>query len=235
MQVTGSTDHSRDTVLVHTVNNRDKLLSASSSTHFKKDSFIFQAGTTDNNIYILKKGLIKLFRLSPEGRELMQWFIFPEEIFGLAEFPALGHRSVYAQCCEDSEVAVLSQNKFKQFLITSPELAIQVIEQLSTRLKIVGDTLLNITSDDVRSRIIKLLLRLSMRFGKECKEGVLLDVHLTHKELADMVGTCRQTMTTILSQLKKENHIKLQGRKIVVPSIIVLEQMVNPVPYVVRS
>ena len=226
MQVKGSTYKTRCTAPVQTDDSCSKLFPAS-STQFKKDSYIFQAGTIDNNIYVLKKGLVKLFRLSPAGRELMQWFIFPGEIFGLAEIPAPGYRTVYAQCCEDSEIKILSQKKFKQSLVNSPGLAIQVIEQLSTRLKVVGDTLLNFTSDDVKSRIIKLLLRLSMRFGVECKDGTLLNVTLTHKELADMVGTCRQTMTTILNQLKKENLIKLQDRKIVVSSLTTLEYQVT--------
>lgn len=66
-----------------------------------------------------------------------------------------------------------------------------------------------------------------MRFGIECQEGILLDINLTHKELADMVGTCRQTMTTVLNQLRKENHINLLNRKIVIPSMNRLEFLIE--------
>ncbi|GMR05459.1 MAG: Crp/Fnr family transcriptional regulator [Gammaproteobacteria bacterium] len=203
-------------------------ISAITSSMYKKGAFVFQAGTPGKNIYLLNKGRIKLYRLSPTGKEITQWFCFPGEVFGLAELPSNKQRSIYAQCCENCEVTTIPLNQFKNLLATSPEIAIQVIEQLSLRLKIVGNTLLNVTADDSRSRIIKLLIRLSKRFGVECNNGILIDVVLTHKELADMVGTCRQTVTTMIGDLKRDGYIEYVNHLIVIHSMSAFEALTIP-------
>ena len=190
-----------------------------SSLHtYKKDAFVFQAGTVKKHFFLLLNGRIKLFRVSPAGKEVTQWFCFPGEAFGLSELQATDQQTIYAQCCEKSEVLAIPLNKFNHFIKQSPDIALQIIEQLSMRLKIAGDTLLNFTSDDVKTRLIKLLMRLNMRFGVSYQKGVLIDVILTHKEIADMIGTCRQTVTTALGELKDSGDIKIIDHHFYIPS-----------------
>lgn len=196
-------------------------------TQFQKGDFVFQAGAPGKNIYLLNKGRIKLYRLAPAGKKVTQWFCFPGEVFGLAELPSKKERTIYAQCCESCEVSEIPLNKFKELLSSSPDIALQVIEQLSMRLKIVGDTLLNFTADDSRSRIIKLLVRLNTRFGVTRNNMRLIDVALTHKELADMIGSCRQTVTTVLGDLKREGKIEFVNHRISFRSPAVLEVLID--------
>ncbi len=155
------------------------------------------------------RGRVKLYRVSSHGNEVTQWFCFPGEAFGLSELQSINKQTIYAQCCEHSEVLAIPLSKFTTFIKQSPDIALKIIEQLSVRLKIAGDTLLNMASDDVKTRLIKLIMRLNMRFGIEYREGILINVSLTHKEIADMIGTCRQTVTTALGELKKSGYIKI--------------------------
>lgn len=194
---------------------------------FKKNEYVFQASTPKKYFYILVSGRVKLCRVSSAGREVTQWFCFPGEIFGLSEIHQTHQHAIYAQCCETCEVYAISFNQFKEFISQSPELALKVIEQLSERLKVVGDSLLDITSDCVRTRLIKLLIRLNMSFGISYKKGVLIDVKLTHKELSDMVGTCRQSITTAIGGLKSEGYIKMIDNHIYIPSTVKLENLID--------
>lgn len=208
---------------------KEKLKSYSINHLFNKDDFVFQASTPKKYFYILLSGRVKLYRVSSVGKEVTQWFCFPGEVFGIADVLPVqtGPESVYAQCCEASEVVAIPLSQFNEFITHSPDLAIQIIEQLSIRLKIVGDTLLNFTSDNVKTRLVKLITRLSMRFGVEYKKGVLINVVLTHKEIADMMGTCRQSVTTALGELKSDGYIKIIEQQIFVPSVLKFEKLVD--------
>ncbi len=203
----------------------NKFKDYSTTTTYKKNQFVFQAGAIKKKFFLLLNGRVKLYRVSPHGKEVTQWFCFPGEAFGLSELKASVQQSIYAQCCEQSDVLIIPLNKFNQFIKQSPDIALQIIEQLSIRLKITGDTLLNLTSDDVKTRLIKLFIRLKMRFGIEYNKGVLIDVAITHKEIADMIGACRQTVTTVLGELKDAGDIKIIKHYFFIPSQSNLEKL----------
>lgn len=205
----------------------DKIKSYSTVHTFNKGEYVFQESTAKNYFYILVSGRVKLCRVSSVGREVIQWFCFPGEIFGLAEISETNQHAIYAQCCESCEIYVIPISQLQEFISHSPEIAMKVIEQLSVRLKVLGDSLLNFTSDCVRTRLIKLLTRLSMRFGVKYKKGVLINVKLTHKEISDMVGTCRQSVTTALGELKSEGYIRIIDNLLYIPSIVKLEKLID--------
>jgi len=200
---------------------------SASKNQYRKNDFVFQAGEQKNNIYLLTQGRIKLFRLSSSGREVVQWFCFPDEFFGLSEIQQQGGLNVYAQCCEDSEVLSLSMKQFLRHLDSCPKMALRIIEQLTSRLNVVGDMLLNFTADSAELRLLKLLLRLSLQFGEPLNGGMRLVIKLTHKEISNMVGTCRQTVTTVLGHLRKRNYIDVIGSEIYIPSLERLEQLID--------
>lgn len=204
-----------------------RFKSQSTSLILNKGDFVFQASTHKKYFYILLSGRVKLCRVSSAGREVTQWFCFPGEIFGLAELPRSNHQTIYAQCCEKSEILAIPLSQFNNFIKHSPENAIKIIEQLSVRLKIVGESLLNFTSDDVKTRLIKLLTRLNMRFGISHENGILISVTLTHKEMSDMIGACRQSVTTALGELKTDGYIELINSNLFIPSIEKFEKLTN--------
>lgn len=217
--------HAHNSLITIDKKSLDKFKSYSSLHAFKKDDYVFQAGSIKKNFYLLLNGRVKLYRVSSIGKEVTQWFCFPGEAFGLSELKSTDHQSIYAQCCEKSDVLAIPLVKFNDFIKLSPEIALKIIEQLSIRLKITGDTLLNLTSDDVKTRLIKLLMRLNMRFGVEHKKGILIDITITHKEIADMIGACRQSVTTALGELKDSGDIKIINHFFYIPSPIKFERL----------
>lgn len=206
-------------------NSLEKFKAYSTLHSYNKGEYVFQAGSVKKNFYLLLSGRIKLFRMSSHGREVTQWFCFPGEAFGLSELQSSNQQSVNALCSDKSEVLSVPLNQFSTFIQQSPEIALQIIKQLSMRLKVVGDTLLNYTSDDVKTRLIKLLIRLNMRYGVEFKNGMLINVVLTHKEISDMIGACRQTVTTVLGELKESGDIEIIDQHLFIPSPDTFERL----------
>jgi len=190
----------------------DRLLALARTRHYRRHEYVFRCGGPGNNVYMLRKGRVKICQISPVGREMIQWFCFPGEVFGLAEVPRGGPREVFAEACTDTEVLSVSREDFRGFLATSPAAAMLVIDLLACRLRALGDMLNNLTSDDVSSRVIKLLTRLSARYGRRTADtGILLDIHLTHQEMADMIGTCRQTVTSELGKLRQQGVLRMEN------------------------
>ncbi|MDH5182187.1 MAG: Crp/Fnr family transcriptional regulator [Gammaproteobacteria bacterium] len=207
------------------------LSSIANRLHLGRNDFVFHANSPGKNVYALLEGRIKLFRVSHSGRELIQWFCFPGEVFGFAEIPHNGERGIYAQCCSDAVVLSIPERDFRHFIDTHPTFAIMVIEQLTLRLRTVGDMLLNLTSDDAGMRIKKLLVRLCARFGHWQGDIIVLDVSLTHQELADMSGTCRQTVTSVLNTLKRKGILQIERQRILILQPALFDESVEATPY----
>lgn len=188
------------------------------TTHFSRNELIFHAGAPGRNVYFLQKGRVKIYQPSLNGKEVILWFCFPGDMFGLAEVAQGGGRIVNAVACEKSEVLTVSQNQFADFMQGHPAAALLVMQVLSCRLRTLGEVIVNLVNDDVRTRIMKLVLRLSARQGQPQGQHIHLDLPLTHQEIADMVGTTRQTVTSVLSELKRQGLMSLENRRIQIES-----------------
>ncbi len=192
--------------------DRDALISIGTMVRVKKNSLIFWAGGPSEYVYIILSGRAKIYELSPQGKEVIMWFCSSGELFGLAEVWRGTHRGVYAQACGTVELIRFERKRFQQHLMDHPTMAMQVIDILSGRVRILGDMLLGLTSTEVSSRLTKLLARLFQRYGRQRDERIYIDIPLTHQEMADMIGCCRQTVTTTLGVLKRTHGLTSDRR-----------------------
>lgn len=205
--------------------DRASLLHRAQRRVIGDNGFVFQAGSPGSSIHILVRGRVKIYGLSSLGKAVILWFCFPGEIFGLAEMPRGGRREVYAQACGECEVASVPQQEFKEFLVQHPSTAMLVIELLACRLRTLGDMLINLTADDVTTRLVKLLLRLAARYGRPGDDHLRLDIALTHQEISDMIGATRQTVTAALNDLKRRGILEIQNHRICIPNREALERL----------
>ncbi|MDA8109335.1 MAG: Crp/Fnr family transcriptional regulator [Betaproteobacteria bacterium] len=192
---------------------------------FSRGEYVFRAGAPGNNVYFLRSGKVKIYQLSPAGRAVILWFCFEGEIFGLAEVARGGGRVVSAQACDASEVIAAPQDKFREFLLSHPRSALLCMEVLASRMRILGEIFVNLVSDDVNTRLAKLILRLGARYGRRIGKDIVLNIPLTHQEIADMVGTTRQTVTSSLNALKRQGVLSIDNHLIRIESQEVLNEL----------
>lgn len=204
------------------------LVQAGQRKLFAKNEFIFKAGNPGRHVYFLQQGRVKICQPAPEGKDAILWFCFAGDMFGMAEVAQGGERIVHAQACEASEVLVLSQTELTDYLETHSAAALLIMHVLAGRLRALGDVIVNLINDDAQTRIIKLILRLATRHGVRVGQDIHLDVRLTHQEIADMVGTTRQTVTSVLSQLQRQGLVRLENRRIRIDSMELLDSMTSP-------
>ena len=203
------------------------LLAIATVQHYGKGDFVFRAGAPGSNVYFLRSGKVKICQTSPLGREVILWFCFAGEIFGLAEVARGGGRVVSAQACEQSNMFAVSHEQFRSFLVGHPEAALLSMQVLSSRLRILGEMFVNLVADDVNTRIAKLILRLSARYGTRVGKEIFLNIPLTHQEIADMIGTSRQTVTSALSALKRRGVLSIDNHRI----YIECEELLNVISH----
>ena len=203
------------------------LFSLGKTQRYPKGDFIFHAGSAGSHVYFLRQGRVKIYQLSPVGREVILWFCFTGEMFGLAEVGRGEERVVNAQACEDSETLCIPKEQFNAFLESHPKIALLIMHVLSCRLRVLGEVLVNLASDDVNTRLAKLILRLGARYGKRVGTEIHLDIHLTHQEMADMIGATRQTVTSALGHLKRQGILSMGNRRILIESEELLNELTH--------
>ena len=190
------------------------LLDCSQCLNLNPRDQLFRAGDRSDSVYVVAKGCIRLFRISPAGRETILWFNFPGEIFGIAELLSGNERQVYAAANEPSQVYSISRKDFADFLSRHPEAAMKAIGILSARVRTLGQMLVGLASDTVEARIVKLLMRLAaISSGNQCSaeshtDEMCVNVKLTHQDIANMVGSSRQTVSSILANLRKQGVLR---------------------------
>lgn len=194
--------------------DRKKLYSLGKKQNFQKDEFIFCAPEGDRQVHILLSGHAKIFHASPAGKEIILWFCLPGEVFGLAETLCHQPRKAFAQACNNISVISLSDKDFKQFICESPSASTLVMQLLATRLRLLSESLLSIATEDAESRLNSILVRLACCYGEKIGSDTAINFPITHQEIADMIGASRQTVTSLLNQMKKKGLIYSDKHKI---------------------
>jgi CRP-like cAMP-binding protein len=196
------------------------LLKCSRRQDLKAREHLFHAGDRSNDVYIVAGGCIRLFQISSTGKETILWFSFPGEIFGMAELWRGNGRQIHASANEATQVYSISRKDFTNFLGAHPEAAMKAIGILSARVRAFGYVLVGLASDNVKTRIARLLMRLAAASsGTRCCAGsgegeLCVNVRLTHQDIANLIGASRQTVTTTLVHLRKQGVVRMVNHHI---------------------
>lgn len=198
--------------------DRADLEGASRELVLRRGEPVFRAGEPGRGVFVLRRGRVKVSQRSGAGREVILWFCGEGEIFGMAEATRGGVRVVNADASEDAVVWSLTTSAFRKFVTQHPSAALLALESFAVRLRDLSGTLVNIVSDDVRLRVVKVILRLGARYGTRRNDRVQVAIPLTHQEIADMIGTTRQTVTGVLNELKRAGVLAFNRHRIQIAS-----------------
>jgi CRP-like cAMP-binding protein len=196
------------------------LLKCSRRLDLKSRDHLFRAGDRSNDVYIVAGGCIRLFQVSPTGKETILWFSFPGEIFGMAELWRGSDRQIYAVANEATQVYSIRRKDFTNFLGKHPEAAMKAISILSARVRALGHALVGLASDNVETRIARLLVRFAaVSSGTRCcagstKDELCVNVRLTHQDIANLIGASRQTVSSTMAHLRKIGAVRTVNQHI---------------------
>ncbi|AJQ29775.1 MULTISPECIES: Crp/Fnr family transcriptional regulator [Pelosinus] len=195
---------------------------------FRKGMIIFLEGDTGEGFHYVKSGKVKVLRTSDDGREHIIKILGAGEIF--AEVLMFNNRPypATAVAVEPSCIGMIRNIDLEQLVLTNNELALQLIKALSQRLIYAQQKIKNLALNDVMSRTVEVLLRLSQEQGDIKDNGVIeLALDLSRQDLANLVGTTRETVTRTLSSLKKDKFIDFDGQKIRILDVEYLRRLIS--------
>ncbi|ANU10884.1 cAMP-binding protein [Planococcus antarcticus DSM 14505] len=180
----------------------------STMTPVKKGTQILIPEQPLDVLFFLKKGQVRLYRMTPKGKQFTTDILVDGNVFGETESFMLTDKQTYAEAMTDCYLCTMDKGKFESFIRTTPDVSIKLIQILSDRLKETYDLSEKIALGDVRYRTLFLLLKMSEKSGKRDKEWQSIAMKITHEDIATMVGSSRETISLLMSKLKKEGLLK---------------------------
>lgn len=195
---------------------------------YPKGSLLFVEGEQPRGVFIICSGKVKLTTSSTEGRTLIVKIAEEGEVLG-ASASILGKTyEVSAETIEPSQVNFIKRDDFMKFLNTSAEACMHTAQQLSEKYHSAQREIRTLgLAQTTSEKLAKLLLDWCERGGETTPKGVRLKVLLTHEEIAQMIGTTRETVTRLLSDFKRKKIIEVKGSTLLVMQKDSLEELVT--------
>ncbi|MGE5416692.1 MAG: Crp/Fnr family transcriptional regulator [Acidobacteriota bacterium] len=193
-----------------------KVESKSNERIYPKGTTIFVEGQDTDGIYIVTSGLIKIVKLSKDGREKTLAILGEGEILGEMALFEQNSRSAAAETLEQTTVAVISKVDFEMLIDQIPHLGRKVISILGERLREADQQIKDLLFLNARSRVICNLVQLAEKHAKLEKGQMKVSLKLTHAELANLIGVSRETATKIITDLQDTGLITIERKQIVV-------------------
>lgn len=173
-----------------------------------------------DGVFIVKTGRVKLVQATPDGRRVTIDILEPGDLFGeLSGDGGNSHGEAVAEALEDALICRLSRAQFETLLRLKPDLALRVVEVVDQRRSRVETRLRDVMLYDVPTRLARLLLQLGEQHGIMTRDGIRLDLRLTHEELASLIGSTRETVSAILSEFRTRGLVRYQPREPMVLSV----------------
>jgi len=188
-----------------------------------KNTLIQTPETAREGLYFLKEGKLRLYKLNDNGKQFTLGILTRGNIFGELDSFSFGTRGVYIETMESSLVCTMSEPQFERLMINRPQLALKFLKALSDRLKEREEQLEQLALHGLRERLLHLLTTLSAKFGVIQEGYALIDLPLSHQEIANMLGASREAVSGVMSELAKEGVVKT-SRLSVQLAVTVLEE-----------
>lgn len=200
--------------------------------HIKKGAIIFYEGDQPERLYFIKKGFVKLYHLSKDGKSTVIYLYGPGAMLGLRALTSkdrcLKHN---AEAITDVEVTTISRNDYLEIISKDPIFLVDLLDLFIERLNQTEKKLEGFITTDATSRIASFLLDLTLRFGKiasvKNKHKIIIPIPLTHQLIAEFVGSVRETVTDSLHLLEKKEILKIKKGEITILDLQKLSKYIS--------
>ncbi len=194
--------------------DKKELREISHMTSYRKHEPIYFPGQPSNAVYLLKQGRIKIAQVNEKGQEAILSLLEPGEIFGEVEALSGMSRKTLVQALEPVLVCEISRENFEHFLERCPRVGICILKTIGGRLQRIETKFSDMAFHSAPARLAKLLLQLAESMGEEDQGIIRLKVRLTHQNLANLIGTSRETVSALLGQFQRQGILNQDRRQI---------------------
>jgi CRP/FNR family transcriptional regulator len=192
-----------------------------------KKEVLFSDGEQAKGFYVILSGKVKLYKISPEGKEQILHMVSAPDAFAEAALFHEGSYPAFAEALVDSQLLFFPKRDFIHLIERNPQLSINMIVSLSHFLRKFASLIEELSLKEVSSRVAKYLIDLSLKSAKDGKNLKEVDLDLSKTQLASKLGTISETLSRTLSKMKAKRVIDVNKNKILILNRELLEEMAS--------
>ena len=185
-----------------------------SERHLGVKELVFAPGDPDGQLYFLLEGTVRLYKIYGAYKEATVALLKDGGVFGGLSLEEGSWQDVFAEAVTEARVAVVRKSVLSEVIRRRPELAVKLLYSFSERLRQSDDVIESLLDREVSARLATLLSNLGERFGEPDGTGTLLNVRLTHQDLANMIFSTREAVSKVMSEFQREGLIEVRRRRI---------------------
>jgi len=178
---------------------------------YRKNTIVINEGDETDSLYLILSGRVKVFLSSEDGREAVLNHQGPGEYFGEMSLIDRQPRAASVMTVEPARLMIISRGDFMRCLASNPEIALNLIEPMTSRIRMLAQNVSNLALLDVYGRVARTLLQHASE-----EDGVMMTGKLTQQEIADMVGASRAMVSRILKDLRTGGYIDVEKKRIII-------------------
>ena len=187
---------------------------------FGRKDVIFAPGDPDDQLYFLFEGTVRLYKIYGGYKEATVALLQDGGVFGELGLEEGGSQSVFAEAVTEARVAKVRKSAMTEIIRHNPEIATKLLFSFSDRLRQSEEVVDSLLEREVSARLATLLANLGHRFGETNGSGTVLNVRLTHQDLANMIVSTREAVSKVMSEFQREGVIEVRDRRIAItPSL----------------
>lgn len=197
-----------------------------SMTHksFKKGDYVYVPEEHSDRIFFLSAGRIKIGNYAESGKELTKAILNPGEVFGELSLIGEEKRRDFAIAMEDATACIMGVEEMKGMMREHSGLSLFMMRILGSRVLEMEQRLESLVFKDSRTRIVEFLKSLADKKGERVGYEMLVRKFMTHQEIANLTATSRQTVTTVLNELRSKNVLTFNRRRLLIRDMDKLAQ-----------
>ncbi len=185
---------------------------------YPRRTLIFDQGDPSRTVYFVKRGTVRIARVTSEAKEVTVAVLGPGDMFGEESLFGTGERATVAIAVDSVLLCTVRAEDLFRLIQSEPQLAMNVAKILQERLADAAAQMEDIAYARVSDRLMHLFRRLAAEHGVPVEGGSLIDTRLTHADLATLIGSTRETVSLEMSLLVRAGVMRLEGRKFIVPT-----------------
>ena len=181
---------------------------------------IFAPGEPDGHLYFVLSGTVRLYKIYGDYKEATVALLKDGDVFGQLSLQEGSRQTAFAQALTAARVAAVRKSVLVEAVKRDPELVMKLFSSLFERLKQSEEVIDSFLDREVSARLTKLLQNLGDRFGETNGSATILDMSLTHQDLANMIASTREAVSKAMGELQREGLIEVRNRKIAISPLL---------------
>ncbi len=198
---------------------------------YAKGQLIFAEGKEATGFYIVASGQVKLYKISPEGKEQILHIVNPTETFAEAVMFSGGRYPAFAETTSLTRLIYLPKEDFLCLIKQNPQLSLNMLATLSKLLRKFNRLVEELSLKDVSSRLARYLIEQSQQTGQPTEQGIELQLDASKTQLASRLGTISETLSRTFRKLKQAGIIQVKGNIIIILELDMLNEMASGAKY----